>query len=613
MIVIIILTFIAFLPTLKNDFILTWDDKSYIVDNPVIRELSLASLRAMFTTQVGGTYVPLPLLSYAIEYRIFGLDPVAFHATNLFLHLVCTGLVFRILIKLKLAPAFAAVAALIYGIHPMGVESVAWATERKDLLYGVFYFGSLLLYIYYVTDPSRSRIVYMGSLLVFILALFSKIQAVSLPLVLLVVDFFFLRKDLKRMIPEKIPFFLLSLIFGIAGIFVLKHVGALKINEIFTLSERTFFGMYTFCAYLVKFVAPLHLSAFYPYPVASGNMLPVLYYLSPVFIVLLGVAVFLTVRKTRAILTGMLFFLFSVVFMLQIFGAGAGFLADRYTKVPYLGLVFIVGWGMQQWCERNHRARHLAWVLAAGFSVFLAVTAFYRTRVWKNSETLWSDVIRKYPERDSRPYACRGLYYRDQNENDKALADFDVSLSHDSKDAEILLMRGNIRFERGEDDLAYADYLRAMSIKQDNALGMANLGALYVRRNQFDSAVYFLTRSIGLDTSNAVAFANRAVAYGGLGKTDESIADFKRYLRIDPGNERVCMSIALAYQRSGRTKESLPWFDEAIRRKPSFGNYYYFRSQAHKTLGNRAMALGDALTARSKGVKVPEEYIRSCQ
>ncbi len=612
-IVIVILTTGFFYPVLRNEFIPTWDDNSYIIDNSLIREISMTSLEKMFTTQVGGTYVPLPLLSYAIEYQIWGLNPVAFHVTNLILHLVCTFLVFRILRKLKLHAWFAAAGALIYGIHPMGVESVAWVTERKDLLYGVFYFGALLLYIYYVGEKKSRRWYYISALFVFLLALFSKIQAVSLPLVMFLVDYYFHRTDWRKSILEKIPFLVLSLVFGVAGIFVLKSVGALKVNEIFTLTERTFFGIYTFCAYLVKFIFPLKLSAFYPYPGTSGSTLPVIYYLSPLMVTLLGVAVYFSARKFRAIAFGFLFFVFSVFFMLQIFGAGAGFLADRYTKIPYLGLVFLLSWGLQEWTGKKPRAAYFIWPLLAGFALFLGMTTIRRCQVWKNGETLWSDVIEKYPGRDSRPYACRGLYYRAEKNNEKALADMNVSLSLDRDDAEIMLMRGNIYFEMGKDDVAYADYLRVMKIKEDNALGMGNLGALYVRRNQYDSAVYYLSKSISLDSSEAVPFANRAVAYGALGRVDESIADFKRYLRIDPDNERVYMSIALAYQRSGRYQESLPWFDEAIRRKPGFGNYYYFRSQSYKSLGDNVRAREDVQSALAKGVKVPDNYIRSLQ
>ncbi len=604
-------TIACYLPSLGNDFIFTWDDSSYITDNPMIKTLSPESVRLMFSSQVGGTYVPLPLLSYAIEYQLWGLDPLPFHVTNLMLHLACTFLVFRILRILNLKIMFAAAAAMIYGIHPMGVESVAWVTERKDLLYGVFYLASLLLYIYYVKATTKKALLFISSLGLFILALFSKIQAVSLPLVLLLVDYYCNRTDWRKLIVEKSPFFMLSLIFGIVGIFVLKSVGALKINELYTLSERLFFGIYTLSAYFLKFFFPLTLSAFYPYPVTSGNALPLIYYLSPLFIILIGFMVYRTVGKTKAVVFGSLFFLFSVFFMLQIFGAGQGFLADRYVKVPYLGLVFIAGWGMEALQGRLKYGKPLILLVFAGFSIYFMTLTYQRCGVWKNGETLWTDVIVKYPGRDSRPYACRGLYFRTEKDNDRALSDFNTSLALDHGNSEIMLMRGNIYFDKGRDDSAYADYSRVVKIKMDNSLALGNLGAIYVRRNQPDSAVYFLSKAIRLDSSVAVSYANRAVAYGGLGKTEESIADFKHYLAIQPGDERVLTSIGIACQRLRRYSESIDWFDKAIARKPGFPNYYFFRSQSHKSMGNRARSLADALKARELGAQVPAEYINS--
>jgi tetratricopeptide (TPR) repeat protein len=610
-IILLTITFICYFPSLGNDFVYTWDDNAYITDNLLIRSLSLSSIGAMFTSQVGGTYVPLPLLSYAIEYKLWGLNPMYFHATNLMLHLICTLLVYRILRRLQLDPVYAAAGALIYGIHPMGVESVAWITERKDLLYCVFYFASLLAYIKYVQGTKRNFFLFALSLSLFVLALFSKIQAVSLPMVLLAVDYYFARKASIKLFAEKIPFFLLSLVFGLAGILVLKNVGALKINEMYTFTERFFFGIYSLCVYLIKFLVPVTMSALYPYPVTSGHALPSMYYLSPLMVLLIGWLVYRTAGATRSVVFGALVFFLSIFLMLQIFGAGAGFMADRYVKIPYLGLVFITVWGMSHFNNRYKNGSLIVWITFSVFASFLMVTTFQRCKIWKDGGTLWSDVIEKYPGRDARPYSCRGLYYREKKENDKAFADFNRSLVLRSDDPEILLFRGNIFFDRGRDDSAYADYIKVLKFKMDNALALGNLGSIYVRRGQPDSAVICLNRSVALDSTSAINYANRAVALGALGRTDESIADFKHYLTQNPKDERVLMSIAMAYQNLGQFQESISWFDKAIAVKPDFGNYYYFRSRSYQALGNRGRALADGLRASELGAPVPQEYLKS--
>ncbi len=611
--VILALTFIVFLPVFTSEFLTTWDDKTYILDNTMIRSITMQSVKEMFSSQVGGTYVPLPLLSYAIEYKLFGYSSVAFHTTNLLIHLFCTLFVFMILRGLHLKPLFAAIGALIFGIHPMGVESVAWVTERKDLLYTFFYLASLIAYLNYLNKKPRSYKYLFISLGLFFLALFSKIQAVSLPLVLLAIDFYMKRPIKINLVIEKIPFFILSLIFGIAGIFILQHVGALKINELHTLSERLFYGAYTYGIYLIKFIAPFGLSALYPYPAKTGELLPVIFYLSPLLVALVAFATYKSYRRGNAIPFGILFFTLSVIFLLQIFGAGQGFMADRYTKIPYVGLVFIVGWWSQQYIEKHQDRKFMVFSILAFFVVFFMILGFQRVRIWKNGETLWTDVITKYPDKDSRPFACRGIYYKEINEPDKALKDFNRDLELDPNDVEIMQFRGNIYFNKGKDDSAYADYNRAVKIRQDNALTFGNLGAIYVRRNQYDSALYNLNKALEMDTTQHFSYANRAVVYGALGMPDKSVSDFKQFLKSNPNDERVLFSIAMIYFNKGEMKESIPWLNRAIAIKPGFANYIWLRSMAYKQLGDKANALSDAIKAKDLGQSVPDDYLQSLQ
>jgi len=608
-VIVLTLTFVVFLPVFSSEFMTTWDDNVNITDNLIIRSLSFENIRQMFTTQVGSAYIPLPLLTFAIEYKLFGLSSGVFHFTNLMLQLACTFFVFMILRQLGLKPLYAAFGALLFGVHPMGVESVAWASERKDMMYTLFYLASVMSYLRYVEKgkfPVKYLVISLG---LYLLALFSKIQAVSLPLVLLAVDYYLGRPLKPRLVVEKIPFFALSLIFGIAGIFILRDIGAFKVNEIYSFQDRLFYGAYAFNAYLLKFIVPLGLSALYPYPVNPGQALPILYYLSPLMIAVVAAAVFFSRKWGRTIPFGMLFFSFSVVFLLQIFGAGQGFLADRFTKVPYVGLVFMVVCLLQQYLEKNGKQKVMVLSGLAGILLIFMVVSYQRTKIWKNGEVLWSDVIQKYPDKSSRPYACRGIYYKETEQNEKALKDFTRDIELDPADVEILQFRGNIYFNKGRDDSAYADYIRALRLKQDNALTFANLGAIYVRRNQMDSALYLLTKGLEMDSTQTTSYANRAVVYGAIGKPDESIADFKRYLRAKPDDERVIFSIGMIYFNKGDMKESINWFSKAITIKPDLANYHWLRSQAYRHLGQKTEAIADAEKAGKLGMTLPPDYL----
>ncbi|MEI6900727.1 MAG: hypothetical protein WCL00_12685, partial [Bacteroidota bacterium] len=304
-IVVMVLTFIVLFPTLKNGFIPTWDDDYFVTGNTLIKDFNFNSVRLMFTTPVAGAYVPLTLMSLAFDYLLFGLNPVGFHFTNLLLHLLCSFLVFYFLHQLGLKPIYAAFGALLFGIHPMHVESFAWVTERKDLLYGLFFLLSLISYLKYLKEQEKGMKFLVLSLVAFILALFSKIQAVTLPLALLLLDYLFKRPFRLKMMLEKIPFFILSLLFGIVGILMLSNQGALKSNEMTPLFERFIFGFYALGNYLVKFIAPFFLSSFYPVPKAPFSALPILYYLNLLFLPLVVFLVYRNFRQNRVVVFGL--------------------------------------------------------------------------------------------------------------------------------------------------------------------------------------------------------------------------------------------------------------------------------------------------------------------
>ena len=193
------------------------------------------------------------MLTFAAEYKIFGLNSFIFHLSNLLLHLLCTLLVFQILRLLKLNPLYAAIGAIIFGVHPMHVESVAWIAERKELLYSLFFLTSIIVYINYLNSQKNKLILFLLSLFLFILALFSKITAVTLPLSLLLFDYYLERPFKSKVFIEKIPFFIFSLIFGIAEIIIFQRQGILKATEIISIPDQVFMGFYALSAYIIKF------------------------------------------------------------------------------------------------------------------------------------------------------------------------------------------------------------------------------------------------------------------------------------------------------------------------------------------------------------------------
>ena len=580
-VIVLVITFIAFLPSLSNQFIKTWDDNVYITDNTVITHLNWASVRSFFTTQKNGTYVPLPLLSWAVEYKLFGLNSFPFHLDNLLMHLLCTILVFYLFHLLRLPTVYAAAGALFFGIHPMHVESVAWATERKDLLFCFFYLGSLIAYIKFILAKNRKLMFFLLTFFLFILSLFSKIQAVSLPLSLLLIDYWFDRSLKLKILYEKIPFFALSLIFGLTGYFILQNAGGIESKDPFSVFERSVFGLYSLSAYMFKLILPLNLSCYYPYPTASAKVLPILYYLSPLFLVGISYLVFLSARKTKTVVFGSLFFLFNVIFLLQFVRAGEAFMADRFTYVSYIGLIFITVWASNKFIERNKSIRIIISGILIIFFVFFFTETYARCKDWKDSITLWNDVISKFnnaplaydnqgiaygelgqwdrtigdfstaialdPEY-TKAWYDRGVAYGNLEQWDLAITDFSNAILLDPALTDAYSDRGNANSKIGKWKEALDDFSKAIKIDPQNALAFYNRGNTYSNMAQWNNAIEDYSRAIEIEPNYSLAWSNRGSVYGSLGQLEKAIADFSKALEIDPSDKNAYSNREVAYK-----------------------------------------------------------------
>lgn len=583
LIIILIITFLAFLPSLSNEFIKTWDDNVYVTENPMITHLNWESIRGFFTTQRNGTYVPLPLLSWAVEFKIFGLNPLPYHLNNVLLHLLCTFLVFYFFCLLRLPATYAAIGALLFGIHPMHVESVAWVTERKDLLFCLFYMGSLITYIKFIMRGKRKSGLLLLALLLFVFSLFSKIQAVSLPLSLFLIDYWFARPLKWKLVYEKIPFFVFSIIFGLGGYFILKNLGGIDTHDPYNFLERILLGLYSLSAYIVKLIVPLNLSCHYPYPAAPGETMPVLFYLSPVFLLGLLILVLVTARKTKAVVFGALFFLFNVIFLLQFIRAGEAYQADRFSYVSYIGLFFIIAWSAHKFASRNKSSQIIIAGLAFVVITFFFTNTYARCKDWKDSLTLWNDVISKY---DNAPiaYDNRGVTYGELGQWDKTISDFSRAIEIDPKYAKAYYDRGVAYSNLEQWDKTISDLSRAIEIDPKYTDAYSDRGNAYSNQGQLDKAVADFSRAIEIDPQNAIAYYNRGNAYSNLGQWNEAIADYTRAIEIDPEYSLAYSNRGAVYGNLGQLYKAIDDFSAAIKIDPNNTKAYSNRDLAYRKL-----------------------------
>ena len=588
-------TFIAYIPTLKNGFILTWDDSGYVTNNTLIHSLSPVALKEIFTSTVAASYVPLPILTFAIEYKIGGNDPFIFHLTNLLLHLLCTFLVFLILRKLKLSPFFATFGALLFGVHPMHVESVAWITERKDLLFTLFSLTSIILYINYLNSERKKVLFYSLCLLLFILALLSKITAVVLPLSLFLIDYFFERRFTTKTIVEKIPFLFLSLGFGIVEIVMFQHQGILKTPGSVGVVSQVFLGFFALCTYIIKFFLPFSLSAIYPFTGETGHALPFLYYLSPLFIILLGFFVYLTTRRNRAVLFGSLFFLVNILlaFQAQILTGGIGFLADRFTYMPYLGFCFLAGWTGELIVQERKELKPLVTGVFVVILVFFSLMTYSRNKVWENDFTLWNDTISKYPDEITKSYANRGIAFTFAGQWNEAVADFTKVIEIDPKDAWGYADRGEAYQHLNQWQQSIDDFTQAIAIDSARQETYAGRGLAYGVLGQYDKAIQDLSVAIRIDPKYIKGYSNRGVTYSTLGQSDKAIEDFSRAIELDSTFPEAYMNRSIAYGKMSSWNEAIMDGQKASRLSPDNAGVY-------TKLGYYYLGEGDLATAEEQ-------------
>ena len=391
-----LLTLIVYYPSLKNEWT-NWDDRGYVLDNELTKNLSATTFTQFFTTtQVMGNYHPLPMLSLAVDWKLYGEDAKGYHRTALFFHLLNTALVFFFIFLFMQSAWMATIVAALFAIHPAHTESVAWISERKDLMYLCFYMMSLIAYLFY--SKSKSAVSYSLCLLAFILSLLSKGQAVTLPVVLLGIDFLQKRKWNWKMLIEKIPFFVLSIAFGLLAVKAQSLSKSIADIPYYTFPEKMLFAAYSLFSYFYKAIYASPLSAFYPYPL-KGAGYDWLIWCSPILLLIIAAITVFYFRKNRTILFGLGFFLVNVALILQVLPVGAAIMADRYTYLAYLGLFFLMAYFVD-WILKNKSIKIIYKQLVSVFMIAIIAVqcsqAMDRIAVWKNTESLWLDTIEKY-------------------------------------------------------------------------------------------------------------------------------------------------------------------------------------------------------------------------
>lgn len=601
--------FFSFLPALDCGFV-NWDDDKNFYENILITSLNsnnfIQNSIEIFQTKVIGNYNPLTIFSFAIEKQVFGFEqPMYWHLNNILLHLITTLFVFLIARQLKLSMLGAAVLALLFAVHPMRVESVVWITERKDVLFASFYFAAIYQYIKLKADQKNLR--WLWIYLFFILSLLSKIQAVSLPLSFIALDYYLDNKLAWKQLTTKIPLFALSLLVGWYGLESLESYGSLESNADFGLIERFCIGGYSLLIYIFKSIIPFKLSPLYPYP----SILPWYIYASVLSfpaVAIVGWYAFQNAKKD--IVFGLGFFFVNIVFMLQILGAGQGFLADRFTYVAYFGLFFILAKQIEKWNAGKYRW-HTITAAVIGIGIF-SFMSFQQSKIWKDSGTLWTHVL-KYTQNSTLPYGNRGNFYRDQGMHSLALADYNKRIALKADEAAPFNSRAKLYFNSNNNDtlqLALHDYSQAIRLAPGEAEYYINRGAAYARLNLMNKALADFNQGLALDPNFANGYLNRSVVYNALAEYQPALDDALKFLEFRPYSADIWYQAGVLNQNLQNFQASIPLFNKAIENKRNIGMFYYQRSKSYFMTSDYAKAKQDVATAQKLGFKTEADYLQ---
>ncbi len=615
-----LVTFLVYKTCCSNLFT-NWDDPGYIKDNALIKNISAEGISAIFSTPIMGNYHPLTILSYAIEYSISGLQPFLYHFDSVLFHIMVTVLVYWFVQMLTRRPVAAAVAAVLFGLHPMHVESVAWVAGRKDVLYGTFYMAACIAYIYYIrAASSKKTALYVSVILLFLCSLLSKPVAVVLPATLLLIDYFEKGTLTYKLLIEKIPHFLISIGFGIKSIqdqHTFGSLGTLNVN--YNLLERTALGGYAFITYLWKAVVPVQLCNFYPYPEKiNGGSLSAVYYLYPLAVVVILALLFLYARKNRVVVFGSLFFLVNIALLLQFIPVGGAILADRYSYIPYLGLFFIAGWYVSAFFEVEAK-KQMGYTVLSGVVVYALILGYLsneRCHAWYDATTLWRDEIEKEPVRAPNAYNNLGFnYFNKYNESVDPAARkvyYDSAYMLLKKSIEIqptfvnpYISLGELLRSSGDFNGARQFYYKALSLKSfdEDANAYLGLGIIYAISRHFDSAYYCFSKATQLKPYFPEAHSNFGNFFDMTGKPDSALVQYGFAVAQNPDMYAPYLNRGRLLQRMQRTDEAMRDFAQALAINPDMGEIYYARSFCYAQKNDKAHALQDIDKAISLGFR----------
>jgi protein O-mannosyl-transferase len=620
----------VFAPVVHHGFV-SLDDYLYVTENRhVLAGLAWDGVVWAFTTSYANFWHPLTWLSLMLDVQLFGSGAGGLHVTNLLLHLASTLLLFFTLARMTGAPLPSAFVAALFAVHPLHVESVAWISERKDVLSTFFMTLTLWAYAGYVErqragDRRGTFVRYATVLVLFGLGLMAKPMLVTLPFVLLLLDWWPLGRLTRRWrgpVLEKVPFLVLALAAGVVAFLAQRSGGAVAGLDAYPLSGRLANALTSCAAYLERMCWPNNLVAFYPYrhaiPVGSvaGALL---------LLVAISGGVLVQARRRPYLAVGWCWYLGTLLPVSGLVQVGSHGMADRYTYVPLIGLFLMVAWGVQEWIGQSASRRLLAATAACLVVLAGAAAAHAQVETWRDSAALWQHAVAVMPgnhyahnglglelvKQGRKAEAAAhfaeasrlapafpnghnnlGLILSEQGRTDEAIAEYRKALDRDPRYVQAHINLGNALHKKGLLQDAIEEFTRAVQLAPDSAAARANLGTVLLDAARPQEGLEQARRALDLQPDSAAAHFTFANALSRVGQTAAAVDHYTEALRL-PAQVRVAeirTNLGAVLEGLGRLDEALAQFEEVVRISPD-------SARAHTNVGNLLLQKGDPADA----------------
>ncbi|MCX5850233.1 MAG: tetratricopeptide repeat protein [Deltaproteobacteria bacterium] len=562
-VVLTVVTLTVFWQVNQYDFI--FDDVVYVTENSHIQTgITLDGFRWAFSTKDTGLWNPLVWLSLMFDYQLFGLNAGGYHLTNIILHIMSTLLLFCLFNRMTGMVWRSAFVAGLFALHPLHVESVAWIAERKDVLSVFFWMLTLCLYVYYTEKPDFRK--YLLVLFSFVLALMSKPMVVTLPVIMILLDYWPLKRFESRkgnlflwQLREKIPFFILSAILVI----ITLHTPNEKETFIksYSLSSRLANAPVSFVTYLEKTFWPHDMAVFYPF----SDQLPLCQVLgASLLILVISVVVIIMRKRLQYLFVGWLWYAITIAPVIGIIQVSVYpyAMADRYHYLPSVGISVMLAWGTPSLIKNEKTRKNILFPTAILFLIIMTFITWKQCGYWKNSATLFNYAL--------------------QVTEDNYVAHNNFGLA---------------MFEKGKIEEATYHYNKAIRIAPDYIYAYNNRGITYGELGQYQLAIDDFNNAIHITPAFVDAYYNRGVVYTKLGQYQHAIEDYSKAIQIKPDDKLAYLNRGFVYTKLGQYQHAIEDYNKAIRITPNYADAYNNRGLAYLLQDNKELGCRDAQKA----------------